>query len=119
MNSETRSVVLIGNSHSRGCTSKIKETLSKNFEVVDYVKPRANNSFLTNTANNFTKKLKNNDIVIYWEGTSDINHHDTNNGLRSVLDFVKRHKHTNTPLRHDFKEWSCVNVERENYIIGN
>jgi hypothetical protein len=45
VNSETRSVVLIGDSHSRGCTSKIKETLSKNFEVVDYVKPRANNSF--------------------------------------------------------------------------
>jgi hypothetical protein len=66
VNSVKRSVVLIGDSHSRGCASKIKENLPKNFEVIGYVKPRANNSFLTNTANNLTKQLKNNDIVIYW-----------------------------------------------------
>jgi hypothetical protein len=65
-------VVLIGNSHSRGCASKIKKNLPKNFEVIGYVKPRANNSFLKNTVNNLTKQLKKNYIVIYWGKNKNI-----------------------------------------------
>jgi hypothetical protein len=53
-------------------------------------------------------------------GASDINHNDTNNGLRSVLEFVEQHKHTNivliqAPHWHDLREWSCINVERKKY----
>jgi hypothetical protein len=40
--------------------------------------------------------------------------------LRSVLEFVEQHKHTNSiliqaPHRHDLREWSCVNVKRKKY----
>jgi hypothetical protein len=65
-------------------------------------------------------QLTNKDIVVFWGRVGDIKKTNTNVGLKYMLDFVVRNKHTNiillqAPHRYDLKEWSCVNVERKTY----
>jgi hypothetical protein len=43
-------ILLLSDSHGRGCSERIKNQLSSNFEVCGFVKPCVSSSILTNTA---------------------------------------------------------------------
>ena len=58
-------VILIGNSHARGCASELKQTLVKSYKVEGYVKPGASVSVLVNTAKEEMNMLTKEDIVIF------------------------------------------------------
>jgi hypothetical protein len=53
---DKHSIILIGDSHIRGCADKIKENLTKNFEVIGFVNPGTNNSILSNTVHHSTNQ---------------------------------------------------------------
>jgi cellulose synthase/poly-beta-1,6-N-acetylglucosamine synthase-like glycosyltransferase len=62
---DKHSIILIGDSHIRGCADKIKENLTKIFEVIGFVNLGTNNSILSNNLNS-SIQLTNKDIVVFW-----------------------------------------------------
>jgi hypothetical protein len=62
--------------------------------------------------------MSKNDIVVVCAGTNDISKNDAKEGLKVIINFVKRTRHTNIIVmealhRHDLVDWSCVNKEIE------
>jgi hypothetical protein len=49
--SNKHSLVTVGDSHTRGCTSKIKDILDKHFSVIGFVNPGSNTFILADSAN--------------------------------------------------------------------
>ena len=63
--SAKRKIVLIGDSHARGCASKLQEKL-KEYKVTGYVIPGAEAAVLTRIAQQEISELTEKDILIYW-----------------------------------------------------
>jgi hypothetical protein len=66
------------------------------------------------------ENLNKEDVIVFWGGTSDVSKNNIQKGLRQLVDFVKKNKHTNivvmsVPHRHGLAYWSCVNKEVENF----
>jgi hypothetical protein len=115
-------VVIIGDSHARGCASILKCSLEDNYKVIGYVKPGASIDTLVSSAKRDIVNLNKNDVIVFWGGSGDISKNNTQKGLRQLelVDFVKKIKHTNivlmsVPHRHDLAYWSCVNKEVETF----
>jgi hypothetical protein len=58
------------------------------------------------------------DIVIVCAGTNNISKNNAKEGIKNIVNFVKKPRHTNiiimeAPHRHDLVDWSCVNKEIE------
>jgi hypothetical protein len=109
-------IVILGDSHNRGCANKEKVYLNKKFEVIGFVKSGPDNGTLTSSVKGTSEKLTKNDVIVFWGGTNDISKNNTKEGLQQLLNFVMNKKHTHiilisAPHRHDTVEWSCVNVE--------
>jgi capsular polysaccharide biosynthesis protein len=113
---ESHTVVIYGDSHTRGCASKVKYNLNKTFNVTGLVKPGSDIRTLTNTDKGAFHNLMKNDVIIFWGGANDVKKNNTKEGLRHVLNFVRNNTHTNiilmsVPHRHHLVSWSCVNNE--------
>jgi hypothetical protein len=109
-------VVVIGDSHARGCAAELIEHVGKSCEVVGFVKPRTGLEVITETATKEISKLTKKDVVVVWGGTYDIAKNAAKKGLDHMVKFVKQNSHTNivimrAPHRHDLSDLSCVNNE--------
>jgi hypothetical protein len=56
------------------------------------------------------------DAVVVCAGSKDISNNDAKEGLRNIINFVRRTSHTNIIVmealhRYDLVDWSCVNKE--------
>jgi hypothetical protein len=58
-------MVLSGDSHAKGCASKLREKLKEEYEVIGYVIPGANTEVLAKTAQQEVSGLTRKDIIIY------------------------------------------------------
>ena len=71
-NKKRNKVVILGDSHARGCATEVQHNLDPTFEIQGIVKPGANLegivTSLTDTTANLTKK----DVVVMWGRTRDI-----------------------------------------------
>ena len=108
-------VLIIGDSHARGCADNIKQNLDSKFTVSGFVKPGAKTKQITNSDTDIGE-LKKKDIVFLWAGMNDISKNKASMGILAVGEFIKKTAHTNVvvmaaPHRHDLTEWSCVNTE--------
>jgi hypothetical protein len=65
-------VIMIGDSHFRGCAENIKAYLQNTYEVYSMVKPGTTTNNLINSAKEDIRKLTFDDTVIFWGGTNDI-----------------------------------------------
>ena len=77
-------------SHTRGCASKIKDTLNKNFNVIGFVNPGSNTLTLANSAKETIGNL-----MFQYSGEGDTNDIRKNNAkeeLKQILKFVKENK---------------------------
>jgi hypothetical protein len=81
---ESRRVVIYGDSHTRGCASKVKDNLNKTFNVTGLVKPGSDIRTLTNSDKGAFHNLTKNDVIIFWGGTNDVKKNNTKEGLRHV-----------------------------------
>jgi hypothetical protein len=109
-------VMIIGDSHARGCAGNMKHILGNNFKVQGVVKPGAGAEVLTASAKFDIEQLTNKDAVVLWGGTKDVGKNNSQCGIRHIVDFVAANNHTNiilvsVPQRHDLCDWSCVNSE--------
>ena len=107
---------MLSDSHGRGCSERIKNQLSSNFEVCGFVKPGVSSSILTNTASTETTKLTRKDSIVLWSGSNDVSNCKTTVGIKNTLHFVMNNIHTNiivvnVPHRCDLPMSSGVNRE--------
>jgi len=107
-------ILIIGDSHVRGLSEKVRNGLDDAVSVLGIVKPNANIEVNTTTLHleNLTKK----DLIIFYGGTKDISKNESRNGLLSLIDFARRSINTNVillgvPHRYDLSSSSCVNYE--------
>jgi hypothetical protein len=61
-------IIIVGDSHSKGCATNVESYLSGNCKVQGLVKPRTCSDILTKTTMNVIKNLTENDFLILWSG---------------------------------------------------
>jgi hypothetical protein len=113
-------IIIIGDSHAKGCAANIKQSLGKTAVVTGYVSPGSKLDNITNMANNEINKPTKNDTVVIWGGANDISKHESGKGLTHLLNFVKSCTNTNVIIigalkRHDLSKPSCVNEEVDKF----
>jgi hypothetical protein len=119
---QQRKVVIIGDSHARGCAVNIKHMLNDGYkiQIQGIVKPGACVNTLTSSAKYDIEQLTNKDALVFWGGTNDIGKNDSQKALRHIVDFVTENSHTNIVLLsalqwHDLYDWSSVNKEVQTF----
>ncbi|PNF23918.1 hypothetical protein B7P43_G12843 [Cryptotermes secundus] len=115
---KTHRILIIGDSHGRGCADEMMHNLNSDFEVQGIIKPGADLATITGTAKREVKLLTKKDVIIIWGGVRDVGKNETMGGLNQLKGFFKENKHTNIiqmgiPHRFDLHENSCVNKEIE------
>ena len=113
-------VIIIGDSHAKGCAAEITHNLGTTFEITGYVKPGTGLEEITNIASKEIDKLTKKDMVVVWGGANNIAKNESEKGLVHISNFVKQRKHTNiiivgAPKRHDLSPTSCVTSEVTTY----
>jgi hypothetical protein len=108
-------VLLIGNSHIRGCAANMKTFLNEQFEVSGIVYPGSDFTSLMNSAKGDIWKHTKDNILIICSGTNEIERNDSRN-IFIISNFVKSVNHTNivllsVPFRYDLRDSSYMNSE--------
>ena len=65
-------VIILGDSHTRGCASEVQHNLDHDYRTQGTVKPGANLEEIISPPRNIISKLTKKDIVVIWGGTRDI-----------------------------------------------
>jgi len=109
-------VLIVGDSHARGCAASVKNLLNNNFEVFGSINPGSGMKGIMDTARVKLQKLTKKDVVVLWGGSNDIAKNNSPVGIKHVVDFLTKANHTNVilmsaPHRHDLISDSCVNKE--------
>ena len=109
-------IIIVGDSHSKICTTNVKNYLSDNYNVQGLVKPGTRSDISTETAMSVIKGLTKNVFFILWSGANDVAKNNTTKALRCLVDFSNNNSHTNitltsVPHRHDLLSSSCVTEE--------
>jgi len=63
-NKKKNKIIILGDSHMRGCVQKVQHNLRQDFEVQGRVKLGANTEIIVNTKTKITSKLTKKDIVV-------------------------------------------------------
>jgi hypothetical protein len=106
-------VLVVGDSHLRGCAAKIIASLDTRFDVCGVVKLGSNTDSLMETVKGEVGKLTMNDFLIICSGTNDMER-NSRNAFNNITNFIKSSNHTNiilisVPYRHDVTNCSDVN----------
>jgi hypothetical protein len=109
-------ILIIGESHARGLSERVRNYMNVHFDVTGITKPNADAKSITSPSHLVAENLTKKDLLIFYGGTRDISRNETNKGLRSLKAFAHRTSNTNVmlleaPHRHDLPPFSCVNTE--------
>jgi hypothetical protein len=109
-------IVIIGDSHARGCAGIMKQNLSDRYKTNGVVKPGATMNTLMVSGKSEIRELTDKDKIVFWGGANDVSTNNTQEGLKYIVNFVQTNEHTNiilvsVPHRYDLPDWSCVNSE--------
>jgi predicted phosphodiesterase len=61
-------VLILGDSHARGCASKVRNQLNNEYEVCGYINPGSEMKNLKESAKTKMVQLTNDDNVVLWGG---------------------------------------------------
>jgi predicted RNA-binding Zn-ribbon protein involved in translation (DUF1610 family) len=65
-------IIIVGDSHTRGFASNLKHNLSNDNDLNGFVKPGADINTITSSITENTKHLTFNDILVFWGGANDV-----------------------------------------------
>ena len=111
--------VVIGDSRIKRCSEKISNLLDASYNVTGITKPNANlealNSPIAMNVDGYTKD----DVLILSGGTIDVARNETKNGLRHLINFLKRTFSTNVVIILDIPRFDLVNssCEQRNHCV--
>jgi hypothetical protein len=72
MSQVERKVIMVGDSHARGCPEELIPHLKQNFQVCGCVKPEANIRAITKSINVECNKATKKDCIVQWSGANDV-----------------------------------------------
>ena len=107
---------MIGNSHSPGLASELKNYLGHEYSMSGTIIPGTCLNNVTQLAKIELSALTRRDTIIVWGGSNDMNKNEMQSGLKCVYNFVNQRTNTNIltltiPHRHDLSLHSRVNKE--------
>lgn len=113
-------IIIIGDSHARGCAGDLLHHVKQQYKVTGYIKPNAGLLELLHTAKSNTSKLTKRDTIIIIGGTNDIEKNRQRKNLTSIGEFIEETQHTNiifvdVPLRYDLGVRPQINEEIMKY----
>ena len=113
-------IIMIGDSHTRGLTSELKNQLGCEYSISSTFMPGAGLQNITNLAKNEVTTLTKSDMVIVCGGSNDVNRNESQVGLNFLKNFVDLRTNTKVlilplPQRHDLTYDSCVNKEIQSF----
>jgi hypothetical protein len=113
-------VLVVGDSHARGCATEVNHLLKDDCEVIGFVNPGSVMKYIKDKSKVKLQQLSKEDVVVLWGGSNDIAKNNSTAGMRHLLDFVTNATHTNVivmsaPHRYDLIRNSCVNTEIEKF----
>jgi len=111
-----KKIIVIGDSHARGCAREIANCLGKEFEVSGTVMPGAGLAHITTLAQEEIPSLTPHDAVVIWGGSNDINKNEASRCFKHLQNFINHTSNTNiltlaAPHRHNLQQTSCINKE--------
>jgi hypothetical protein len=111
-------ILILGDSHARGCAAEVKHYLSNEFEVHGTTISGAEMEVIKASADKKVHQLTNKDVMVLWGGSNDVARNNSTEGLKMISKLITETKHTNVilltvPHRHDLVPNSCVNIEVE------
>ena len=109
-------ILINGDSHARGLSEKVRNSLNDVFSVTGVTTPNATTEAITSPLHLSIDNLTKSDLIVFYGWTKDISSNESSKGLRSLLDFAQRTSNTNVlmlgaPHRYDLPHFSCVNTE--------
>jgi hypothetical protein len=113
-------ILLIGDSHMRGCASELGNYLGPNYRVTGSFMPGSRLQNITKLARKQIADFSKEDTVIIWGGSNDANRNESLKGLMNLNEYVDQRNNTNImivqiPHRHDLSVTSCINKEVLNF----
>jgi hypothetical protein len=104
-----KKIVIIGDSHARGCACEIANCLGKEFEVSKRIMLGAGLAHITTLAHREISNLTPDDAVVIWGGLNDVSKNETSLGLNHLKNFINHKSNTNILAlaahhRHDSQE---------------
>jgi hypothetical protein len=107
-------VLLIGDSHLRGCATRLIASLDSRFDVCGDVKPGANSETLTETVKGDSEALTRKDFLIISSGSNDIDRNFSTQAFKNITNFIQNVNQTNiiivnVPYRYDVADHPCIN----------
>ena len=114
LNSGTPRVLILSDSHLRGCTTKINNGLGNSFRTNGWIKPGAPADDILNIPNSEVANMNLHDVIILCAGANDVYRNNSSVAIRKITKFVVNNRDTNiiiigVPHRYDLSEQSCVN----------
>jgi hypothetical protein len=113
-------VIILGDSHARGCASEVSHLLNNDFEVLGFANPGAGMKHIKDTSRVKVQQLIKKDVVMLRVSYNDIARSNSTVCMKQLLEFVINANHTNVilisaPHRYDLMSNSCVNIEVEKF----
>jgi hypothetical protein len=107
-------VLVMGDSHLRGCSARMTASLDTRFDVCGVVKPELNTESLMEKAKGEVGKFTMNDFLIICSGMNDMERNHSINAFNNITNFIKIVNHTSiilisVPYRHDVTNYLHVN----------
>jgi len=107
-------VVILGDSHLKGCTEKINNYLRDTFRITGWTKPGALAEEILDKPTLDLMNLNKRDVIVISAGANDVYMNNSNVALLKITKFIQNNCNTNiilyeVPHRYDLSEYSCVN----------
>jgi len=108
-------MVILSDSHQKGCLKMIKNLLGDSVIISGWTKPGARAEDILVGSNTDLMDLDKKDVIVISAGANDIYKNKSSEALHKVIQFMQRNYNTNiimygVPQRYDLLSSSCVNV---------
>jgi hypothetical protein len=116
-------VLLMGDSHLKGCVTKMTASLDACVDVCGVVKPGSATGTLMEMAKGDLEKLTMNDFLIVCSGMNDTDRNYSSNAFKNITNFIRSVNHTNiilicVPYRHNMTDYSHVNDTIKSLVVS-
>jgi hypothetical protein len=110
-------VIILGDSHLKGCAVKLRSELSAKFKVSGMIRPGAGSEKIVNSS---VEDSHLQDVIVLNTGANDVYKNATGLALSQITKFIQRNYGANIiiidiPLRYDLSPSSCINLEIEEF----
>jgi hypothetical protein len=95
LSKKLKKIIILDDSHERGCAQEVQHNLGHDLEVHGIVKLGADTDIILNTSTKSTGKLTKKDVVVVWGATRKVGRNEAVKGIHHIVNFVKNHNHTN------------------------